>query len=125
MKCKHKKCSGWITLEVFIALAILALIIACLASSTLTFGKLNRKEFAKQQCTAAAEAVLDGITAQTESLNDDEINMLWPGVKVKIEKTNGTDQWTGLVLVNVTAEDNIRRIKVTLSRYIAGREDTL
>ena len=125
MNCIHKKSKGWITLEVFIALAVLALIIACLASSTLTFGKINRRQFAKQRCVAAAEAVLDSITVKTEFLNEDKIKMLWPEVQIEIEETKGTDQWQGLTLVKVTAQDKLRRVSVTLSRFTHKKEDSL
>ena len=125
MNCTHKKNKGWITLEVFIALAVLALIIACLASSTLTFGKINRRQFAKQRCTAAAEAVLDSITAKIEFLNENKIKMLWPEVQIEIEETKGADQWQGLTLVKVTAQDKLRRVSVTLSRFTHKKEDSL
>ncbi len=69
----------------------------------------------------AAEATLDSIAATGSAINEADANRLWPGVIIKIDESEGTGQWKGLKLVNVTAGSAAlnKKVEVRLSRYFS------
>ena len=126
MQRRRVRYSGFLLAELMVATALLGLIIACLAVSMNGFSLVNDCQWARQRCTAAAEAQLDSLTATGRLIEPQEIKRLWPGVDVSVDESSGAAPWDGLELVRVTAtaQAGPRKITVHLARYV-GRASTL
>ncbi len=111
---------GFLLAELLVSTALLGLIIAALGVSMNGFSMVNDYQWARQRCTAAAEAQLDSIAATGGPIEPQELRRLWPGVDVATEKTPGVAPWDGLELVQVTAtaQTGPRRVSVHLARCI-------
>jgi hypothetical protein len=119
--CKNGKNSGFLVVELTFAFAIIGLILAGLAVSLYGFGKFNRYQLVRQQCTSAAQAQLDSISATGKPIPDEDFERLWPKLSVSIEESAGMGQWNGMRFVEVTASGvglREKEVKVRLSRYI-------
>ncbi len=120
MSCKNGKYGGFLAVELMVAFSILGLILVSLAVSLYGFGKFNRYQLVRQQCTSAAQAELDSIAATGKPVPDEDFERLWPKLSVSIEESAGTGQWQAMKFVEVTASGKSLRkeVKVRLSRYI-------
>ena len=108
--------TGFMLADFLTATALLGLIITIMAASTSAFSKFNQYQWARQRCTAAALAQLDGITATGSPIEAQELRRLWPQVTVSVDRSPADGPWTGLELVQVTAAAG--QTKVRLVRYI-------
>jgi hypothetical protein len=72
---------------------------------------------------SAAQATLDSMAATGAAINDNDFKRLWPGMIIKIDKSQGTGQWKGMDLISVTAgADTLnRKVEVRLSRYFSTK----
>ena len=120
-----KRYRGFTFTELTVALAVLGIILAALAMSLKGFSKFNKYLLTKQHCICAASAVLDGVTATGQILSREDIQRLWPDVSITTQTANGTDQWEGLKLINVTAIGKMPRkeVKIEMSRYVLPRQE--
>ncbi len=119
---KNKKHGGFLFTEIVVAMAILGMLLVGLALSLHGFAEFNRYQLVRQQCTAAAQAELDSITATGKPISDEDFKRLWPKLSVSIKKSAGAGQWQGMRLVEVTANGMSfsKEVKVQLSRYVLG-----
>ena len=78
MRIKTKKRSGFLMMEVAVSLFVFALLLTCLGMTLNHFGKINKYLLAKQQCTAAAQGMLDSIAVRGEKISAEDIQRLWP-----------------------------------------------
>ena len=103
-----------------VGISLLGLIIVGLAVSMNGFSMINDYQWGRQRCTAAAEAQLDSLAATGKRIATQEMQRLWPGVTVALERTAGAGAWEGLELVRVTAtaQPGSHRIIVRLARYV-------
>jgi len=124
MSHKAGKHSGFSTVEIIVVFAVLGSILFAMAVSLHGFGKFNRYQMVRQRCIAAAQAQLDSITARHEFIKDADLERLWPGVSVALERSQGTGQWKGLELVRATAKAKAgqKQTMVVLSRYVLPAE---
>lgn len=121
MSCKNIKCGGFLVVELTFAFTLLGIILVALALSLYGFGKFNRYQLVRQQCTSAAQAELDSIAATGKAIPDEDFERLWPKLSISIEESAGTGQWRGMRFVEVTASGislREKEVKVRLSRYI-------
>jgi len=111
---------GFILAELITATALLGLIIAGLAVSMNGFSLVNDCQWARQRCTAAAQAQLDNITATGRLIEPPELKRLWPGVDVSVDRAPAAAPWGGLELVRVmaAAQAGPRKVTVHLTRYL-------
>jgi type II secretory pathway pseudopilin PulG len=118
------RCRGFLLSELIVTLALLGLIIAGLVVSMNGFALVNDYQWARQRCTAAARAQLDSLAATGRQIEPPELQRLWPGVEVTVDRSPGVGSWEGLDLVRVTAsaQPGPRKITVSLVRYGAGSE---
>jgi type II secretory pathway pseudopilin PulG len=119
--CKNEKYSGFLVIELTIAFTVLGLILVGLAVSLYGFGKFNRYQLVRQQCTSAAQAQLDSIAATGKPIPDDDFERLWPKLNISVEETAGAGQWQGMRFVEVTASGiglREKEVQIRLSRYI-------
>ena len=108
-----------------VAIAVLGMVVAGLALSLYGFAKLNRYQWMRRHCIAAAQAQLDSIAVTGEAIPDEDFKRLWPDLSVSIKESAGADQWEGMKLVEVTANGKAfsKEVKVQLCRYfVAERE---
>ncbi len=105
--------------ELIVSLAVLGMIMVAFAISLDGFRRLNHYHFTKQRCVSAAQATLDSIAVTGKTIDEADVNRLWPGVIVKIEESEGTNQWKGLKLISVSAKGTTgnKKVEVRLSRY--------
>jgi type II secretory pathway pseudopilin PulG len=111
---------GFILAELITATALLGLIIVGLAVSMRGFSLVNDCQWARQRCTAAAQAQLDSLTATGRLIEPPELERLWPGVSISVDRTPGEAPWNGLELVRATAsaQAGSRKVTVRLTRYV-------
>jgi type II secretory pathway pseudopilin PulG len=123
-KTRHR---GILTTEMVISLTALSILTAGLALSLYGFSRFNRYQLVRQRCTAAAQAQLDSLTVTGQPISDNDFTRLWPGLGVAIEKSEGTGQWQGMLLVQVTTTGKGLRkeVKVKMSRYILQHQITV
>jgi type II secretory pathway pseudopilin PulG len=120
MSYRKKGYGGFLMTEIIVALTVLAMLLAGVAFSLNGMAKFNRYQLIRQQCIAAAQAELDSLTATGQSISDEDFSRLWPELRVSIKETEGTDQWRGMELVEVTASGKSfrKQVQIRLSRYI-------
>ncbi len=105
--------------ELIVSMTVLGMIMVAFAISLDGFRRLNHYHFTKQRCLSAAQATLDSIAATGAAINDSDLKRLWPGMIIKIDKSQGTGQWKGMDLISVTAGADAlnKKVEVRLSRY--------
>ena len=120
METRRIRCSGFLLTEMIVATALLGLIITGLAVSMNGFSMVNDSQWARQRCTAAAEAQLDGLAATGRLIEPGEMKRLWPRVDVVVDRSPGAGAWEGLERIQVTAaaQAGPRKITVHLARYV-------
>jgi len=106
---------GFLTAELLVTIMLLGLIVAGLALSMHGFSGFNQYQWARQCCTAAALAELDSITAGVP-IEQQELERLWPHVRVSVDRSPAGPPWDGLDTVQVTA--TTRRVHIRLVRYV-------
>lgn len=113
------------TAEVLTAVGVLGVLMAGLAVSLRGFSMFNEVQWARQRCTAAAEAQLDSMTATGKPLGPRECKRTWPNVDVSLRREGGQAQWAGLELIQVTAATRAgsRTVTVHLARYVRPPAD--
>ena len=113
--------NGFLLTESMVALAVLIVILSCMALTLKVFRKINQYQLARQQCISAAQAQLDCIAVTGSPIDNEIIKRLWPKVSIKIEQSDGKYQWQGLKLVKVkaTAKADNKDVSVELARYLA------
>ena len=114
------KDAGFLLVEIIIAIIIIGTLMTGIALSLNEFRRFNGYQLLKQRCIAAGQAQLDSIAAGGEIISDEEIDRLWPAVKVMFSESAGAGQWEGLKLVEIKAVAvfSEKTIEVELSRYL-------
>lgn len=120
MLITKNKYRGFLLTEIIVAMGLLGLLLAGLALSLHGMAKFNRYQLTRQRCIAAAQAQLDSIVTTGGPLGDEDVQRLWPGLRVSYRRSPGAGQWQGLERLEVTARGKSFRKEVTirLSRYI-------
>lgn len=121
MSDRKRKYGGYLLTEFVIFLAVLGILLTCLALSLDGFRRFNHYQLVRQRCIAAAQAQLDSITVTGRQINEDDFKQLWPKLTIRIEKADGTGQWNGLELISIKAKGKSfnKNIEVQLTRYIS------
>lgn len=124
MTYRNKKYRGMLLAELAISLPLLAVIFILLAASLEGFRRFNHYQLTRQRCTAAAQAQLDSITLTGKAIGQEDLERLWPGVSISIERSEGAGQWAGLKLIRATAgaKSFSTDVEVVLSRYILEKQ---
>jgi len=117
---ENKKYEGFMLIELTVALAVLGILLACLAISLDGFRRFNHYQLVRQRCVAAAQAELDSIAVTGRQIGQEDFARLWPKLSVSIEESDGTGQWEGLKLVEVKtkAKSFNKDVEIELSRFI-------
>ena len=120
MNRKQKQSGGAILVEFTVTLCLMMVLLGVLTETMLWIGKVNRLQWARQACTAAASAQLDSFQATGGPIDPDSAQRLWPRVDITIETAPGTGDWEGLTLVHVQAvrRTDRRDLLIEQSRYI-------
>jgi hypothetical protein len=120
----RKKTGGFLFAELVVSLSMLGLIIAGLAMSMHSFARFNHNMLLRQRCVSAATAQIESIATVGSVVSDEDIERLWPGIKVTVSKADGTGQWMGLKLLEVIAVSSNEReeVRIKLCRYILSAE---
>ncbi len=118
---KNTRHNGFLLTELMTALAVLMVILTCMALSLKVFRKINNYQLARQQCISATQAQLDCIAVTGEPIDEKDFKRLWPKLSVEIEQSDGTGRWQGLKLIRVraTAKADNKGVSVELARYFA------
>jgi type II secretory pathway pseudopilin PulG len=117
MLMRHK---GFLVAELIVSIILLGMLIAGLATSMNGFSAFNECQWARQRCTAAAQAQLDSLTATGQPIAPQELQRLWPEVEVSLERAAADGAWRGLELARIVAaaQAGPRKITVRLARYL-------
>ena len=121
MSYSKRRFAGFLLVELIVALTVIAILLAGMAFSLNGMAKFNRYQLVRQQCIAAAQAQLDSLTATGRSISEEDFSRLWSGLRVSIKETEGTGQWQGFKLVEVTTTGKSFRnqVQIRLARYIS------
>ena len=116
---------GWIMIEMVAAVGILGILLTALGQIQYQLTKFNAIQWTRMRCITAGQGQLDSIAARGSPIADEEVERLWPGIHVQVERSAGQGDWQGLTLVKVTASGEVqdREIIVKLARYIAQRKE--
>ena len=120
MMKKHRKHKGLLSVELVVAISVLATIISVLVALNITFGKLNNTLWAKHICCNAGQAQMDAIAFTGKPIAEDTFNKLWPGVTCEMTTSDGPGQWQGLQKVDLTLSKKVKskNVQVHLTRYL-------
>jgi len=117
---------GWITIEMISVVGVLLLIGDHLATLLGVTKRFNAEQMARMRCLAAAQAELDSLVARGTGLGEHQVQRLWPGVALQVQRAPGQGDWEGLDRLEVIAERALRgtrrTVQVRLVRYMP-RED--
>ncbi|MHC4524563.1 MAG: hypothetical protein ACYTEU_08135 [Planctomycetota bacterium] len=120
----HSKHKGLLSVELVVAISVLAIIIGVLIALGASFGKLNHHLWAKHICYTAGQAQMDAIATTGKPINDSTFEKLWPGVTCSIEKSDGLGPWQGLKRIDLTVRKKTRQkdAEIQLTRYMTSVE---
>ena len=106
--------------EAVVALVGLSMVLSGLIASQMLTARVNTVQMLRQRCLAATQSQLDSISATGKPIAAGEVARLWPGVKVAVSREPGQGDWSGLVLVTVSASATThdRPVRVELRRYV-------
>ena len=121
MTTKHVRYCGLMMTELIVSLTVLGMLMVTFAISLDGLRRLNYYQFTRQRCVSAAQATLDSIAVTGATIDEADANRLWPGVIIKIDESEGTGQWKGLKLINVTAGGAAlnKKVEIRLARYFS------
>lgn len=124
MMKKYRKHKGMLSVELVVAVSVLATIIGALFALGHSFGKLNRNLWGKHICCNAGQAQMDAVVATGKPIDDAKFKKLWPGVTCTIEKSDGSGQWQGLQRIDLTLSKKVKQkdVQVCLTRYLPAVE---
>ncbi len=116
----HTKHKGFLSVELVVAISVLATIITVLGALGVSFGKLNNHLWAKHTCYNAGAAQMDSIAATAKPISQEKFNELWPGVLCDIRTSEGAGQWQGLGKIDLTLSKRVKHkdVQVRLTRYL-------
>lgn len=121
---KNRKHKGLLSVELVVAMSVLAIIIGVLIVLGTSFGKLNNMLWAQHTCYNAAQAQLDAIAATGKPIDDKTFGRLWPGVTCAIETADGSGPWQGLQKIDLTLNKKTKSkdVRVQVTRYLQPAE---
>ncbi len=116
---------GWIMIELMVAVSILGILLTALGQIQYQLTKFNAIQWTRTRCITAGQGQLDSIAARGHPIADEEVERLWPGIQVQVERSPGQGDWQGLTLVTVTASGQAKgkEVEVELARYVAERKE--
>jgi hypothetical protein len=114
------RCGGFLLAELITGIALLGVILVGLMVSMNGFSMINDCQWARQRCTAAAQAQLESIATTGKPIEPQELQRLWPGVEVSVERSPGVALWDGFEQIQVMATTYAgpRKMTVRLARYV-------
>ncbi len=117
----HRKQKGLLSIEMVVAISVLATIIGVLAALGNSFGKLNSALWAQHTCYGAGQAQMDAIAITGKPIEQAKFESLWPTVTCQIETTDGTGQWQGLtqIQLSLAAKTKKKTVQVQMTRYLS------
>ena len=120
----YRKQKGLLSIEMVVAIGVLATIIGVLAALGNSFGKLNSALWAQHTCYAAGQAQMDCIAVTGEPIDSAKFESLWPAVTCEIETAEGTGQWLGLTQVelSLSARAKKKTVQVQMTRYLPNNK---
>ncbi|MEN8128106.1 MAG: hypothetical protein ABFR90_09920 [Planctomycetota bacterium] len=121
---KDRKQKGLLSIELVVAISVLATIIGILVALGSSFGKLNNRLWARHICCNAGQAQMDAIATTGEPINDTAFNKLWPGVTCQLETSEGGGQWQGLQKIDLVLSKKAKHknVQVRFTRYLPAEE---
>ena len=121
---RNRKYKGLLLVELAVSLPLLAVIFILLTASLEGLRRFNHYQLTRQRCTAAAQAQLDSIAVTGKAIGQEDLERLWPGVSISIERSEGASQWEGLKLIRATAgaKSFSTDVEVVLNRYILEKQ---
>ena len=120
MSGKTRESGGFLLADLIVGIALFGVLLTGLGVSVAGFSGFNRYQWTRQQCTAAAIAQLESMTATGAPIDSEDAGRLWPRVTVSLDRTPGEGQWAGLERINVkaSAQAGPRTVTVELARYV-------
>ena len=122
----HRKQKGLLSVELVVAISVLATVIGVLVALGHSFGILNNKLWAKHICRNAGQAQMDSIAVTGTPIDNAVFNKLWPGVTCQLKTSDGSGQWQGLQKIDLTLSKKVKQkdVQVQLTRYFPEKGGT-
>jgi type II secretory pathway pseudopilin PulG len=120
---RENRHNGYLLTELMVAMAVLIIILTCMAMMLKVFKNINQFHLARQQCVSASQAQLDSIAITGQPISEKDFKRLWPKMNIEIVQTAGKEQWQGLELIKVkaTAGTDNKKVSVELARYVVPK----
>jgi type II secretory pathway pseudopilin PulG len=120
----HRKQKGMLSVELVVAISVLATILTVLVTLGASFGKLNNNLWARHICRNAGQAQMDSIAVTGKPIEDAVFEKLWPDVTCQLETSDGDGQWQGLQRIDLTLSKKVKQkdVQVQLTRYLPPAE---
>jgi hypothetical protein len=117
---KHEKRTGSLSIEMMVAVGVMAVLIGVLAGVGGTLKKINDQRWLRYTMLAAGQAQMDAIAVTGNPIDKETFTRLWPNVTCKVEVTEAGGQWQGLkkVQLNLSAKSRQKTIETSLVRYV-------
>ncbi len=126
MKTNHnKKRTGTLSIEMFVAVSVMAVLIGVLATIGSSFKKLDNQLWLQHTCSAAGQSQIDALATTGKAIDEETFGRLWPNVTCSIEVTEGTGDWHGLQLIqlHLTATSRGKTVELLIARYISANKE--
>ncbi len=123
---QHHKCrAGTLSIELFVAMAIMTALFGLLATFGSTLKKVDDYHWTQYRLAAAGQAQMDAIAATGKPIEAADFSRLWPGVACNVTVSDGTGPWAGLRQVRLDLSANSRQkiVRVELIRYIPNDKE--
>ncbi len=122
---QHNKRFGILSIEMLVAVSVMAVLIGVLAAIGSSFKKLDNQLWLQHTCSAAGKSQMDALAATGKPINEETFSRLWPNVTCSIEITDGVGDWRGLrqIMLHLTATSHGKTVEATMARYIPGNKE--
>ncbi|MBL7214185.1 MAG: type II secretion system protein [Phycisphaerae bacterium] len=125
IKISRKKQAGSLSIEMIVAVGIMAALFSVLAAVGNSFKKVNDHRWARHTMIAAGQAQMDAIAVTGKPIEKATFKRLWPKVKCTVEISKGENLWQGLrkVELHLSAKSHGKTVKTSLTRYIPADKE--
>lgn len=117
--------AGSLSIELMVAVAIMAVLVNVLAVLGGSFKKVNDYRWLQHTLIAAGQSQMDAIASTGEPIDEETFNRLWPKVTCTIAISEGEGPWRGLqkVQLHLSAQSRQKTIRASFMRYIPMNEE--
>lgn len=121
---RKKTRNGWILIDITVTIFLMVMLFTCLSLTMTATRGYNRLNLTRVQCLSAVQAQMDSLAARGRLIGDKDMNRLFEGIQISVEKKAGEGDWKGLELISISASKRSGRqnVNIQLTRYMPKRK---